>query len=80
VAVRITYDENADAAYIYLVDRELEPGRETIHLDTHDTSICLDFKNDQLVGIEILDASVLLPLDLLARAERFPNPKDIRES
>ena len=51
--MRITYDREADAAYIYLVDDIHTP--ETRHVDE---DINLDFdEHNQLVGIEVLSAS-----------------------
>ena len=52
--MRITYDPAADAAYIYL---------------TGEAFVVLDWKEDRLVGIEILDASHRLHPDLLEEAE-----------
>ena len=60
--MRITYDAEADAAYIYLTDLIDAP-------DTRDadTDIYLDFDSgDRLVGIEVLDASKRLDLHYLA--------------
>ena len=59
--MRITYDLEVDAAYIYLTDRVREP--ETIEIDD---DINLDFDaNRRLVGIEILAASERLDLEHL---------------
>jgi uncharacterized protein YuzE len=73
--VRISYDSEADAAYIRL-DANTEVGRvrqsvsvEAPFLSTGD--VVLDFDRDgQLVAIEVLSASKLLPSELLASAER----------
>jgi uncharacterized protein YuzE len=70
--VRITYDPAADAVYIHLTGAPLAPGRTTIQARTPasvDGFIALDWKDDQLVGLEILDASTRLPADLLDEAE-----------
>jgi uncharacterized protein YuzE len=70
--VRITYDPAADAAYIYLTGDPLTPGRTTLQAPTPpstDGFIALDWKDDRLVGIEILDASTRLHRDLLGQAE-----------
>jgi uncharacterized protein YuzE len=70
--VRITYDPAADAAYIYLTGHPLTPGRTTIQAGTPpgvDGFIALDWKDDRLVGLEILDASRRLHPDLLEEAE-----------
>ena len=66
--MKITYDENADAAYIYLKD--IPPGgvKKTYPCDPNEINgmINLDFdENNILVGIEVLDASKKLPPDLL---------------
>jgi len=71
--VRITYDRSVDAAYIYLSD-SIEPGGAafTYACDPNEVGgmIHLDFSdNGQLLGIEVLAASKLLPAELLARAE-----------
>ena len=59
--MRITYDLEVDAAYIYLTDKITEP--ETIQIDD---DINLDFDaHRRLVGIEILAASERLPLEHL---------------
>jgi uncharacterized protein YuzE len=70
--VRITYDPGADAAYLYLTDEELPPGRQSIQADTPPgvgAFIVLDWKDGRLVGIEILDAGSTLHQDLLDQAE-----------
>ena len=58
--MKTTYDENADAAYIYLKEK-IEKGdvKKTISLNEN---IILDFdKNEKLIGIEILNASSVVP-------------------
>jgi uncharacterized protein YuzE len=67
--VKVTYDRSADAAYIYLVDKRAR-GRvaRTYACDPSEVQgqIQLDFDEDGiLLGIEVLDASHLLPRDLL---------------
>lgn len=67
--VRVTYDEESDAAYIYLVG-EISAGRhgQTIPVDplAVDGMINLDFNDEnRLVGIEVLDASARLPRALI---------------
>jgi uncharacterized protein YuzE len=73
IPVRVTYDPDADAAYIYLVD-EIGPGEvertclAMVELDR--ASISLDFaRRGQLVGIEVLGASRVLPLETLEQAD-----------
>ena len=59
--MRITYDLEVDAAYIYLTDRVIDP--DTVQIDD---DINLDFDaNDRLVGIEVLAASERIDLDYL---------------
>ncbi len=54
--MRITYDEEVDAMYIQLVEREQEC--RTVRLTDE---VALDFGEDEaLVGIEILDAKKVL--------------------
>jgi len=72
--VRITYDP--DAVYIHLTDEPLASGRTTTTTTTQaDTPpgvngfVALDWKDDLLVGIEVLDASARLHPDLLDQAE-----------
>jgi uncharacterized protein YuzE len=70
--VRITYDPAANAVYIHLTCDPLTSGRTTIQasLPTGISGfIALDWKDDRLVGIEILDASSRLHPDLLEEAE-----------
>ena len=74
--MRITYDRHANAAYIYLTDRPLNSGRDTVIAETPDgatgTAI-LDWKDGWLVGIEILDASYALHPELLDQAQDITN-------
>jgi uncharacterized protein YuzE len=70
--VRITYDPAADAVYIYLTGQPLPPGRTTIQASTPpgvEAFVALDWENDRLVGLEILDASARLHQDLFDEAE-----------
>jgi len=71
--VRITYNRHADAVYVHLTEEELPPG-PTASIKAQppkgvEAFIVLDWRNDCLVGIEILDASARLPQDLLDGAE-----------
>ena len=69
--IRITYDPSVNAAYIYLTGVALEPGRDTIVVETPtaDGELNMDWKDGKLVGIEILNASRLVHRDLLDEAE-----------
>ena len=60
--MRITYDAEADAAYVYLTELVEEPETRTVTNDLY-----LDFdEHGRLVGIEVLDASKHLDLTYLA--------------
>ncbi|MCI0439783.1 MAG: DUF2283 domain-containing protein [Chloroflexi bacterium] len=66
--MRITYDAAADAAYIYLAVKTEPPETRRV-----DDDIYLDFDaQNRLVGIEVLDASLRLPLlELMPSIERI---------
>jgi len=73
--VRVTYDPQADAGYVYL--REIESGgaKHTVPLDDLDSrveaagNLILDFDGEErLIGIEVLNASEVLPPELLRDA------------
>lgn len=71
-SVRITYDREGDAAYLYLTEPPLPAGRVTTRAGSPpglSAFIVLDWRDDHLVGIEVLDASAILPADLLAQAQ-----------
>ncbi len=78
--MRVTYDHIADAAKIYLVP--IGPG-EAVGADfcfpeqmKHKSSLNLDFNaDDQLIGIEILYASRVLPMQFLQEAEQIGRPR-----
>jgi uncharacterized protein YuzE len=68
--VRVSYDNEVDAAYIYLV-REISGPVSTRCLDSDklEGMINLDFDiDDRLVGIEVIPASKLLPREVLGVA------------
>ncbi|HIH17551.1 MAG TPA: DUF2283 domain-containing protein [Nanoarchaeota archaeon] len=57
--MKVEYDKEADAAYIYLKKIGAGEVKKTIELNE---DIILDFdKNRKLVGIEILNASKVMP-------------------
>jgi uncharacterized protein YuzE len=67
--IKVTYDSQVDAAYLQLVE-EIGAGgvARTYPLDPSETGgmINLDFDaSGRLVGIEVMDASKLLPRALL---------------
>lgn len=69
--MRVTFDPDADAAYIYLTEAPLTPGRDSVPLDPPEgvrAFVVLDWKDGKIVGLEVLDASSLLHPDLLAEA------------
>jgi uncharacterized protein YuzE len=65
--VRVSYDSEADAAYIYVRDAEARLGPvRSVPVPDVPGMIVLDFDTDgRLFGIEVLDASRLLPAELL---------------
>jgi uncharacterized protein YuzE len=74
--VRITYDRDANAAYIHLTEVASEAGRTTIAAALPpgvDGFVALDWKDNRLVGIEVLDADERLRPDLLEQAEETTN-------
>jgi uncharacterized protein YuzE len=78
--VRITYDRQADAVYIQVTDDLLKPGRTSIRADPPDgvhAFVVLDWKDDRLLGIEVLDVSSRLHHDSSSKpkpsARRRPN-------
>ncbi|TDC92271.1 DUF2283 domain-containing protein [Actinomadura sp. 7K507] len=74
--VRVTYDHQADAAYVYFVDPaqvDVKSARTyTCDEDSVNGMINLDFDGDgRVIGVEILDARSKLPRYLLDTAERL---------
>lgn len=69
--MKVTYNKQANAAYIYLTDQEPEPGRTTVEMPHREGLpwVVFDFKGGKLVGIEVLNASAGLFEDTLAEAE-----------
>ncbi len=66
--MRVTFDRQANAAYIYLVD--VEPG-EAVKQEVAGPVI-LDFnRSGHLIGIEVLRATKFLPREVLDAAERL---------
>ncbi|GAA1254182.1 DUF2283 domain-containing protein [Prauserella halophila] len=71
--MHIEYDPEADAAYLYLTDNELAPGRRIVELETPpgiSGPVIMDWKDGKITGVEVVGASDLLHADLLAQAAR----------
>ncbi|MFC9330818.1 DUF2283 domain-containing protein [Kitasatospora sp. NPDC057015] len=73
--LRVTYDETANAAYVYLTDPQVRTRSSRMYPCDPvevDGMINLDFdEQGRLIGIEILRASSKLPEYLLASSERL---------
>ena len=67
LALRITFDEQADAAYIQVADAIEAGGVARTDLGER-SSVNLDFDDDgRLIGVEVLNAGQALSADLLRR-------------
>lgn len=59
--MRITYDPEANAAYIYFTDDPLMPGRDSMPLQDvlseRGEMVVMDWKDGKIVGLEVLGAS-----------------------
>ncbi|WP_331725681.1 DUF2283 domain-containing protein (plasmid) [Streptomyces xanthophaeus] len=73
--LRVTYDETANAAYIYLTDPQVRTRSSRMYPCDPvevDGVINLDFdEQGRLIGIEVLGAGSKLPEYLLASSERL---------
>lgn len=72
--MRVTYDAKTDAAYLYLTDDPLSPGRDSVPCDVPEgvhAMVVMDWKDGRIVGLEVLDASKLLHRDLLDNAQKM---------
>jgi len=66
--MRIEHDKEVDAAYIYAT--ESIGDREAVKTIELNENIILDFdKDDNLLGIEVLNASKVLSRDILIQAQ-----------
>jgi uncharacterized protein YuzE len=66
--MKLEYDRTVDAAYIHLDPSESVKAKKTYACDPEETGgqIQLDFDDEgRLIGIEVLDASHVLPKALL---------------
>jgi uncharacterized protein YuzE len=71
--MRVTYDPDVDAAKFYLTDADYAPSRQNIECELPagvEGMVVMDWKDGKLVGIEVLNASAVLPADLIARLQR----------
>ncbi|HLC87297.1 MAG TPA: DUF2283 domain-containing protein [Candidatus Nanoarchaeia archaeon] len=64
--MRITYDKEADAAYIYF--KEISPGEVAETISLNETVNVDRDKEGKTLGIEILEASKNLPVNTLKSA------------
>ena len=72
--MRITFDRGANAAYIYLAGSQDGSAVETYQVEKPHLRgmINLDFdKTGRLIGVEVINATKLLPHSLLETAERI---------
>ena len=73
--VKVTYDQKANAAYLYLADPQALPRVARMYpCDPVEVGgmINLDFdENGRLIGVEVLAARTKLPQCLLDQAERL---------
>ncbi len=71
--MKISYDPEADAIYIYLSEKKKSNRTEEIGSD-----LVVDYSGKELIGIEVLDASKKLPRTDLDRVTfTFPTYKGI---
>jgi uncharacterized protein YuzE len=73
--VKVTYDREVDAAYIYVAER-IAPGgvKRTYACDPSETGMILNIDFDEkgvILGIEVLAASYHLPKEVLANAHEL---------
>jgi uncharacterized protein YuzE len=70
--MKTTFDKEANAAYIYVVEDEETKVGKTIQCTE---SINLDLGlQGKLIGVEILDATLLLPKNMILDASRIDKP------
>lgn len=76
-SLRVTYDPEADAAYVHLTDEPISSGRDSVPVDDpygNHLAVVLDWKDGCLVGIEVLGARRRLHADLLALSQNPSQP------
>ncbi len=65
--MKIEYDKDVDAAYIYLTDSKIKSAK-TVELNEN---IILDYDREgKIIGVEVLQASVVLSKKVLAEARK----------
>lgn len=72
--VHVTYDAEADVAYISLTNQDVTDIRQNLECPTPAGTpgeVIMDWKDGRLGGVEVLGASDLLDDDLLATAEHI---------
>lgn len=71
--IKLTYDKQADAAYIYFSTFPVDKVEKTYSCDPKEINgmINLDFVEGKLVGVEVMDASKKLAKELLDQAENI---------
>lgn len=76
---RVTYDKEADAAYIYLTGFRRRGCVQSV--EAYSGRVVLDFDADgRLIGIEVLSAQTLLSDEIRSAAERLDSaPESHRE-
>ena len=68
--LRVTYDREADAAFVYL--RDIGAGAAARQVEAVPGKVILSFDaEDHLLGIEVLSASSLLPDEIWQHAEQL---------
>ncbi len=72
IRLKISYDKNVNAAYIYLKDIQKGEAVETITYDDYPDGtigeVVIDLNKDKkVIGFEILSADKILPEELLAK-------------
>lgn len=66
--MKVTYDPEADALYIYL-----SKGKKSTKTEEISDGFLVDYADRELIGIEILDASKKLPKKNLESAASLPH-------
>lgn len=73
--MKISYDPNADAAYIYFIK-----GKKSTRTEEVSDGLLVDYHGKDLIGIEILDVSKKLPkneIKSITSIERVDYPRAV---